>query len=331
MIIAVDAMGTDDRPANDIAGAIAFAKERNETIVLVGNEAAIKQELSKHHTHALKIEIQDARDEILMDDKPSLVIKSKPDSSMHVGMRLVKEGQAAAFVTMGNTGAALAIATLSILRRLPKVKRPAMAAIYPIHGRDKVILDVGANADSKAEWLQQFALMGSIYSEDILNNIRPRVGLLSNGEEDMKGNALIREAHELVNKLNLNFIGNVEPSDLIQDNVDVVVMDGFVGNIFLKTFESSVRYVTKLIRQEVDRSPIYQFGAGLARPAFRNVRTHLNTDAYGGAPLLGIEGVVIIGHGGSSPAGVQGAISQAYKVAQHRISDTIQAKLDKYY
>jgi len=331
MIIAVDAMGTDNRPTADVAGAVEFARASSDTIVLVGNKALIEKELGKHDLQNVKIEIVPSEEEIMMDEKPTAVLKGKPKSSMHVGMQLVKDGGAEAFVTMGNTGAALAIATLSVLRRLPKVKRPAMAAIYPLHKKEKVILDVGANADSRAEWLQQFALMGSIYSEDVLSISRPRVGLLSNGEEDAKGNALIREAHDLISQLELNFVGNIEPSDVINDNVDVVVMDGFVGNVFIKTFESSVRYVTQLIRQEIGQSPVFRLGAGLARPAFRSVRNHLDTDAYGGAPLLGVEGVVIIGHGGSSPAGVKGALWQARTVVQHKITDTIQAKLAKYY
>lgn len=329
MRIAVDVMGTDNRPIPDIAGALEVARETGDIMVLIGNEQLIREHLNRQNTVGLKIEVINATDEIAMDDKPGAVVKGKPNSSMHIGMRLVKDGQADAFVTMGNTGAALAIATVSVLRRIPGIKRPALTVVFPLNQRLKVLLDLGANADSKPEWLQQFAIMGSIYAEKVLEIANPRVGLISNGEEDTKGNTLIQEAQKLIAQSKLNFVGYIEPADITHDNVDVAIMDGFVGNIFLKTFEASIRYMTKLIRNELMSGMVTQVGALLTRPAFQRVRDNLNLEAYSGALLLGVEGVVVIGHGGADPAAVQGAIHQARQAVQHNIVESIKAHVQE--
>ncbi|MCU0496722.1 MAG: phosphate acyltransferase PlsX [Anaerolineae bacterium] len=321
MQIAVDAMGTDAHPIPDVAGAVMAARE--VAVKLVGDEHRIKAELAKHVTKGLPIEIIPAAEVISMDDKPSVILKGKPQSSMHLGMQLIKDRHADAFVTMGNTGAAHAIAMLGILKRIAGVKRPALSVIFKIQNKPIIFLDVGANADVRPDWMVQFALMGSIYAQQALELPSPRIALLSNGKEEGKGSDLIRLTSEMLTQSSLNFVGNVEPMDIFYPQVDVVVSDGFVGNILLKTFEASTRYLGSLIREEVTRTWIGKFGGLLLRPALARVRTRIDTGEIGGAPLLGVNGVVIIGHGGSNANAVKNAILQARKAAQGRIVDRI--------
>lgn len=329
MRIAVDAMGTDNHPIPDVLGAVIAARETNDTMLLVGDESRIKQELQKHHVAGLKIEIVPAPQEISMTDKPVEVLKSKPESSMHVGMRLVKDDLADGFVTMGNTGAAHAIATLGVLRRIPGVRRPALSGIYPIAGHHITFLDIGANADSKVDWMVQFAFMGSIYTRSVLGIVKPRVGLLSNGEEEGKGNQLIRDAAAVLRGEDINFVGNVEPKEVMAHAADVIVTDGFVGNIFAKTFEASTTYLSQLIRDEMTRNVFSKLGALLTRPAFNRVRKRADTFEVGGAPLLGVNGVVIIGHGRSNEIAIKNAIHQARKAIQTRTIEAIREELAK--
>lgn len=329
MRIVVDAMGTDARPVPDVAGAVMAAREMGDTLLLVGDEVRIRAELAKHDTTGLRLEIVPATDEIMMTDKPSLVLKNKPASSMHVGITLVKEGRADGFVTMGNTGAAHAIATLGILRRIPGVKRPALTVIYPVSGKQVVFLDMGANADSKADWLEQFAIMGSIYAEIALNRQNPRVATLSNGEEEGKGNQLVRDAQEHIARLGLNYIGHIEPKEILQAKAEVIVFDGFLGNIFLKTFEATLSYFGNIIRQELTASFFTKLGALLIRPALGRIRRHVDPDEYGGALLLGVNGVVVIGHGGAGPLAVRSAIRQARMAIQGNVVEVIRARLEK--
>jgi phosphate acyltransferase len=313
MRIVVDAMGTDARPVPDIAGGLLATQEYKDTIIFVGDEKIIKNELAKHSYQASLIEVVNASEQITMDDKPSLVLSSKPSSSMHIGMNLVKNGQADAFVTMGNTGAAHAIATLKTLRRIQGIARPALTTIYKVNGNNMIFLDIGANADAKVEWIEQFALMGSIYAQTALHIANPRIGTLSNGEEEGKGNQLTKESQERLRHsiFNLNYVGHIEPKEILLNKADVIVMDGFVGNIFLKTFEGSISYFGDLIRAEIMSNFIYQIGALFLRSAFRSLRTKLDTREIGGAPLLGVNGVVIIGHGGGDAISVKNAINQA--------------------
>jgi glycerol-3-phosphate acyltransferase PlsX len=307
----------------DVGGGVLAARELNETILLVGEADSIKSELGKYDTTGLKLEIVPAAQAVTMTDKPSTVGKSKPDSSMHVGMNLIKEGHADAFVTMGNTGAAHTVATLYTLRRIPGVKRPALSGIYPVGSGYIILLDLGANADSKPEWLAQFAVMGKIYAQNALGLVNPRIALLSNGEEEGKGNQLIKDASILIHRLPLNFVGNVEPREIMQGKVDVIVSDGFVGNIFVKTFEASASYIGQLIRDELKQNVFSTLGALLARPAFQRVRKQTDTFEVGGAPLLGVNGVVIIGHGRSNAVAVKNAIRQASVAVKGRIIDAI--------
>lgn len=329
MRIVVDAMGSDDHPGPDVAGAVLAAQEYGDTLIVVGDEAALKRELAQHATNGLKIEVVHASDVITMEDKPSVVGKSKPNSSMHVGMNLVRDGQADAFVSAGNTGAALAVATLYSLRRIPGVKRPALSAIIRVRGRSVILLDVGANADSKPDWLAQFALMGDIYAKSLLGVTRPRVGLLSNGEEEGKGNDLVREAGPLLRALPLNFIGNVEPKDLVKDHADVIVSDGFVGNIMLKSLEAATSMVINLLREELMSSVVTKVGAALSRPAFKSVARQIDPFETGGAPLLGVNGVVIIGHGRSNATAIKNAVGQARKAVQGGVIESIRAGLEQ--
>lgn len=323
MKIVVDAMGTDQRPMPDIQGALQAQKAFGIDVILVGNEVKIKQVLQQHNLAHERIQIVHAADEILMTDKPGAILRGKKSSSMHVGMALVKNHEADAFVTMGNTGAALAVATFSSLGlgRIPGVKRAALTAIYPVNRRKIIFLDIGANADSKPEWLAQFALMGSIYAQRILGFSDARVALMSNGEEDNKGNQLVEEAQRLIQSLNVNYIGPVEPNDVLANAADVVVMDGFVGNVFMKTFEASIRYFGYVMREELKADLVSQVGGALSRSAFSRVRTRLDTGEVGGAPLLGVDGVAIVGHGSGDATAVKNAINQARIAVE---SDVIQ-------
>lgn len=328
MKIVLDAMGSDANPLPDVAGAVLAAREYGDTIILVGDQAQIEAELRKHSTAGLALDIVHAGEAVTMEDKPGVVGRSKPDSSMHVGMRLVKDGQADAFVTVGNTGAALAIAILHTLKRIPGVHRPALSAILYIKGHAVILLDIGANADCKPEWLAQFALMGSIYAEQALQRGAPRVGLLSNGEEAGKGTVLVQETAELLSAGGVNFIGNVEPKEVLGGGVDVAVMDGFSGNVLLKTMEAFGSTMFDLIRQELMADWRSKVAGLLAKPAFRRVYRQVDPFEVGGAPLLGVDGVVIIGHGRSNALAVKNAIRQARSAVSGQIVQAIRDGLD---
>lgn len=323
MRIVVDAMGTDDCPIADVAGSVEAARMFGDTILLVGNEQVVRAELSKHDTSGLDIQIVHAPEVVLMTDKPSVVTKSRPNSSMHVGMNLVRDGKADAFVSAGNTGAALSIATLATLRRIPGVRRPALSAIIQIGSRRITLVDVGANADCKPEWLVQFAVMGSAFVSRALGLQTPRIALLSNGEEEGKGNQLIRDTADLLRTSGMTFVGNIEPKDLLSGSADVVVCDGFVGNILIKSIEGSTSLVNSLIREELRRDLRSKLGALLAMPAFRRVRKSVDPFEIGGAPLLGVNGVVIIAHGRSNALAIRNAIRQARQAVQGGLIEAI--------
>ena len=312
MRIALDAMGSDSYPVPDVEGAVQAAREFGEPILIVGDENRIKPELAKYDTSGLKLEVIPASDIITMEDKPGVVGKSKPNSSMHVGMNLVKSKDADAFVTAGNTGAAMTIATLFTLRRIKNVKRPALSSIIRVmNGRTIIMLDIGANTDSKPEWLVQFAVMGQIYAQQALGLHNPKVALLSNGEEETKGNQVIHETSELLKTSKMNFVGNIEPKEMLEGSADVIVSDGFVGNIAIKTLEAMGSTLLKLIRQEIKGDLVATLGGLLAQGAFRRVRKQVDPFEIGGAPLLGVDGVVIIGHGRSNAKAIKNAIGQA--------------------
>ena len=323
MRIALDAMGTDTRPTNDIAGGVLAAKDFGDTIVLVGQQSRIEAELNNHNMDGCSIEILHAPYDIPMGERPADVIKTEANSSIHIALEAVKRGEVDAFVTMGNTGAVHALATMKILRRIPGVKRPVLSAVFPINDHRMLFLDVGANTDVKAEWVTQFAAMGSVYAQRVMGCSNPRIALLSNGAEETKGNALIREASQILSRGNMHFVGNVEPVELMTSVADVVVMDGFVGNIVLKMFEATTQYFTEMIRQELSADVISMLGGALARPAFRRIRRRVDTSAVGGAPLLGVNGVVIIGHGQNSPSGIKNAIRRARTAVEQDVIGAI--------
>lgn len=327
MRIVVDAMGSDQYPQPDVSGAVMAAQEWNDEIILVGNEIEILAELKRYNTDNTGIKIVHASQVVKMEDKPAETAKRKAESSMHIGLGLVRSGEADAFVTAGNTGAALASAIFT-LGRIKGVKRPALTAIYPNATGYVVAADVGANVDCKAEYLAQFSIMASLYAELVLDITKPRVGLLSNGEEASKGNTLVREAHQLMSaQKNIRFAGNVEPKEVLTGAVDVVIHDGFTGNVMMKSLEATANMVRILLRQEIEKGIIAKLGGALSYPAFRRVGKRTDPFEIGGVPLLGVDGVVIIGHGRSNNIAIKNAIRQARKAVQSDIVQAIERKI----
>ena len=326
-VIAVDAMGADKAPKPEIEGALQAARQLGVKVLLVGREEVIRAELDRHSHRGLAIEIVHASEQITMDDKAALAVRSKRDSSMRVGLRLVREGHAAGFVTAGNTGAAMASAKM-VLGVLPGVHRPALAAVFPnAVGTASIMLDVGANVDCTPENLEQFAVMGEIYFRSMFGARRPRVGLLSIGEEEAKGNELTRASFQLLKNLPLNFVGNVEGRDLYGGQVDVIVCDGFVGNVALKISEGVVNLVRFVLKESLRATITRQVGYLLSRSAFADFKKRLDYSESGGAPLLGLKGVCIVSHGSSNANAIKNAIRVASEVAKGDINRHIVAGL----
>ena len=322
MRIVVDAMGSDNHPAPDVAGAVEAAREFGDEIILVGDQKLLEAELAKHNLTNARVTIKHASQAVTMEDKPRDVVRGKPDSSMHVGMNLVKEGAADAFVTAGNTGGALAIAMLGTLRRLPSIKRPALGILFPTPGHP-LLIDNGANTDCDPENLLQFAQMGSIYVSRMNGIQQPRIALISNGEEDGKGNALIQATIPLLRESGLNYIGNIEPKEFLQGHADVGVTDGFVGNVLMKTVEATAKMLMEALRTELKAGVLSSLGGLLARPAFHRVGKILNPDEIGGAPLLGVKGVVIVAHGRSNAYAMKQAIGQTRRIVEAKVLDAL--------
>jgi len=326
MRIAVDAMGGDVGPPVTVEGAVAAAREGLAEIVLVGDKASVERELTRQGAAKLPITVRHASQVIAMDEPPSHALRRKRDSSMRVAAELVRDGEAAAFISAGNTGAAMAIAMFT-MGVLPGVDRPAIAVPLPnLKGRT-ILLDVGANVDPKPRHLVQYAIMGHVYARDILGIVRPRVGLLSVGEEEGKGNELVREVFKTLEGMPLNFAGNVEGRDLYNGSVDVVVTDGFTGNVALKISESLADMIVHLIREELTRGSMAKLGALLVRPAFRRFWKRVDYNELGGAPLLGINGACIISHGASPPRAVKNAIRVAAEWVRTDVNAHIRAAL----
>src|SRR5690348_14030691 len=326
--IALDAMGSDRAPKPEVDGAILAARQYGVRVLLVGREAQLRPELDRHlNAASLPIEIVHASEVVRMDEKAAQAVRSKRDSSMRVGLRLVREGRASGFVTAGNTGAAMATAKM-VLGALPGVDRPALAAVFPTAlGTAASLLDVGANVDTNAENLEQFAIMGEIYFRSIFGTKRPRVGLLSIGEEEGKGNELTREAYRRLKQLPVNFIGNVEGRDLYNGMVDVIVADGFVGNVALKVSEGVANLVRYVLKESLRATITRQFGALLSRSAFADFKRRLDYSEYGGAPLLGVKGVCIITHGSSNANAIKNSIRVAAEFAERGINASIEKGL----
>ncbi len=343
--IFLDAMGSDKAPDPEIRGAILACSTLDVRVHLVGPEETLRPRLreclkaarGKESLHLpgskppkapkLPIFIQQASEWISMEDKAALAVRSKRDSSMRVGLKAVREGRGAGFVTAGNTGAAMATAKM-VLGSLAGVDRPALTTVLPTSsGSPCVFLDVGANVDCSAENLLQFAIMGHMYAQNVLRVDRPRVGLLSIGEEDSKGNALIHEVLPLLRDLGLNFIGNVEGRDLYNGRADVIVTDGFVGNVALKTSEGLVKLVSSTLRESLKSTVTAQVGALLSRKAFSMFRKRFDYSEYGGAPLLGVRGVCIVGHGSSNERAIMNGIRVAAEFASNQVNPAIEAML----
>src|SRR6058998_1423630 len=329
-VIALDAMGSDRAPKPEIEGAIHAARHYGVHVVLVGREPLIRAELGRVPAAAsLPIQVIHASEVIAMEDKAVQAVRAKRDSSLRVGLRLVRERKAAGFVTAGNTGAAMAAAKM-VLGALPGVDRPALASVFPTSaGKDKpsILIDVGANVDSKPHNLAQFALMGAMYYRAIFKNTKPTVGILSIGEEEGKGNELTRKAHSLIKDLPLNFLGNVEGRDLYNGKVDVIVCDGFVGNVALKISEGVANLVRATLKESLKATITRQVGYLLSRSAFADFKKRLDHTEYGGAPLLGVKGVCFITHGSSNANAIKNAIRVAAEFAELRINDKIEKEL----
>jgi glycerol-3-phosphate acyltransferase PlsX len=330
MKIALDAMGGDLAPVGIIDGAVEAARHGAGRfgLVLVGKSEVIERYINENGFGGSGLEIVEAPETIEMSESPATAIRRKRNSSIVTAMRLQKEGTVQAVVSAGNTGAVVASSLLS-MGRLRGINRPAIAIHIPTRGGGTVLLDGGANSDCDPMNLLQFAFMGSVYAETVLERREPKVGLLSIGEESSKGNELTRNAHELLGKSDLNFVGNVEGRDVFLGIVDVVVTDGFVGNVVLKFTESIIQYINSLIKEEVARRPLSRVGAAFMKPAFDGVKRTLDYAEYGGAPLLGINGVVVIGHGGSSPRAIKNAILAAEKFAVRGINEKIKVKAEE--
>ena len=335
--IAVDAMGGDFAPASEVEGAIEAARDLDVCVILVGRSELIQAELDKHRRaralvggtawRSSRIEIVDATEVITMDDPVAQAVRRKKNSSIRVGAKLVRDGYAQALVSAGNTGAVMMTSKL-VIGALPEVDRPALATVLPtLSGRGTVILDVGANAECKPQHLCEFAVMGSLYSSAIVGVSNPRVGLLSIGEEEIKGNDLTKEAFKLLKSSPLNFIGNVEGRDMYTGEADVIVCDGFTGNVALKVSEGVFEFIMRLLKHELRASLKTKAGAMLTRSAFRSFKQKLDYAEYGGAPLLGIKGVTVICHGSSSAKAIRNAIAVARNYCVSEVNNKIEAQL----
>jgi glycerol-3-phosphate acyltransferase PlsX len=333
MRIVLDAMGSDDCPEPEIQACFeASGLYPNDEIILVGPEEQLQTRLASQNGSHPNLRIEAAPEVITMHDKGlQLALKAKrPNSrtSMAVGMDLVKNGQADAFVTAGNTGGAMATAYYR-LGIIPGVERPGLTGLFPVKGGYCVVLDIGANPDCKPEHLAQFAIMGSIYAEKVLGIQSPRVGLLSNGEETGKGNQLIKETSPLLESSGLNFVGNVEGKELFGGLVDVTVTDGFTGNVLLKSSEAVAKLITEVLRQELMSSTRTKIGALLAKPAFANIKKMMDPGETGAAPLLGIDGLVFIGHGRSDAFALVNGIRVARQAIEANLLSAIRAAIEQ--
>lgn len=311
MNIALDVMGGDHAPEAVVAGAVEAAQLYQVTISLVGKPDLLQQELAKHDTAGLQLPIVAAQEVIEMGDKPASAVRTKRDSSMVVACEMVRRGEAQAFVTAGNTGGALAAGILKI-GRIKGILRPALISPFPTKRGFCVMLDVGANADVRPEQLPQFAIMGTIYARQVMGITQPSVYILSNGEEEGKGSQLVVDAFQLLQETqHIDFQGNIESKEIIDGAADVIITDGFTGNVFIKTAEATAQLLQKVMMEELTRGPISTVGAFLARSALRRVRHRMDDSEFGGAVLLGLRGIVVVAHGRSNAYAIRHAIRVA--------------------
>ncbi len=326
MKIAIDAMGGDYAPEEIVNGAVLACRELSAEVILVGNEKKITDLLKNQSVSGLKLEIYNTSEVIEMDEHPANAVKKKKDSSLVVANRLVKEGAASAVISAGNTGAAMS-ASLLTLGRIKGINRPAIASPMPTNTGVSVLLDAGANADCDPDNLLQFALMGSIYAEQVFSIAKPRVGLLSIGEEETKGNKLTIEAHQLLKQSKLNFIGNIEGRDVHHGECEVIVCDGFVGNIVLKLSEGLASALFGQIKTALTKNLITTTGALMVKSAFKSIKGKMDYTEYGGAPLLGLNGISMISHGRSNAKAIKNAVKAAMKAVNEDIVGKIAASL----
>jgi phosphate acyltransferase len=326
--IAVDSMGSDNSPFSEVEGSVQAAKAYGVHVILVGKESLLSPLVKEAGGQGLPIEIRNATQVISMDEAPTAALRRKKDSSIHVAAELVRERVASGLVSAGNTGAVMAISKM-VFRSVPGVDRPALAAILPTLAGHAVLLDVGANVTCKPHHLLQFAVMGHLFSKNIIGISSPRVGLMSVGEEESKGNELTKEVHKALKQLHLNFIGNVEGRDIYNGRADVIVCDGFTGNVALKTSEGLIEAVLKLLRDELSRNLQAKLGALLSQRSFKRLKKRLDYSEYGGAPLLGLRGVSIICHGRSSSNAIKNAIRVAKEFAENQVNARLEAELSQ--
>ena len=330
MRVAIDAMGGDNAPAIEVEGAVAAAREFGIPVTLVGDEARLSLELARHQSRGLDISIHHASEVVGMHDSASDAVRKKKDSSVRVAFELVKEGLACAAVSAGNSGATMA-AGVFVLKRISGIERPAIAQIFPTLKGHTLVLDVGGNVDCKPNHLVQFAIMGHVYASHVMGIKEPTIGLLSNGEEESKGNDLTRETNSILRQTSLNYAGYVEGRDIFKGTVEVVVCDGFVGNVVLKLSEGLAEAAGSMIKREISNDIVAKLGYLFVRGAFSRFRKTVDYAEYGGAPLIGINGVGMICHGGSNVKAIKNAIRFAHEYASHGVTQRIAEKLSENY
>ncbi|TDT70444.1 phosphate:acyl-[acyl carrier protein] acyltransferase [Hypnocyclicus thermotrophus] len=331
--IALDAMGGDFAPSSTVQGAVEAIKENSDIkIILVGNEEKINEELRKYSYDKEKIEIIHTDEEILMKESmpPALAVRKKKKASMNIAVQLVKDGKANAVVSAGNTGALMTASQLT-LKRIKGVLRPAITTIFPKKNGKMVMMDVGANADCKPEYLEQFCIMGMEYAKILLEIKNPKVALLNIGEEEGKGNELVKQSYELIkSNSNINFIGNIESREMLTEGkADVVVADGFTGNIVLKTAEGVAKTIFDILKEEIETNFLYKLAALILKPVFKTVKNSLDSSEYGGALFLGLNGISIKAHGNSNGKAIKNALNVAKKFAESNFIENIKESIDK--
>ncbi len=323
MRVAIDGMGGDNAPQAIVAGTVLAAREYGfDKLILVGDQNLLKSELEKHGDVPKSVSIHHAGSYVRMDESAASSIRKKKDASISICADLAKEGEVDAIVSAGHTGAAVVAATLK-LRLLEGIERPGIGIVLPTLHTPTLLIDVGATIDTKPIHLYQYALMGDVYMRFIMRKNRPSIGILNIGEEETKGTEYIKEAHQLLNKSHLHFVGNVEGRDIFNGSVDIVVCDGFVGNVVLKVAESLAGVISKLLKQQLKKSPLTMLGAILARPAFDALKKEIDYSEFGGAPLLGIDGTCIISHGSSDERAIKNAIRVAGEFVKYEINKHI--------
>lgn len=328
MRVAVDAMGGDNAPEVEVNGAVAACREFGIPVTLVGDRVRLEEELAKHNTEKLDIDIHHASEVVGMHDSASDAVRKKRNSSVRLAFELVKDGKASAAVSAGNSGATMA-AGMFVLKRINGIERPAIAQIFPTLKGQTLVLDVGGNVDCKPLHLAQFAIMGEVYARYAMGIANPSVGLLSNGEEDSKGNELTRETHALLRQSSLNYAGYVEGRDIFKGSVEVVVCDGFVGNVVLKLSEGLADAAGRMLKEEILKSWVSKIGYFFVRGAFNRFKKIVDYAEYGGAPLLGINGVGMICHGGSNVKAIKNAVRFAHEYARSGVTERVAEKLSQ--